>query len=497
MRDALVDVGHLQGQVDDAVAVVPVVVQHRAVRGDPAGEDEAGAARAQHVGLGVAQAGLRAAVGLEVHAERELVEGRGLRGVAHQKPTASIAVTGKGLLASYSTRPTSSLSWSRVRSARISSGVSHHLPKVSPQNDNLRNSGRLDTGHIVTVERSRDDLDRHMIICSPTEPRVGVLEASRRLGVARGTVQARLDRLESARRRSPAGDPDLAPEALGFPVTAFLTLEISQATSAGGHAPSPTTSRRSPRSSRRSPSPVPATCGAASSRARTPTCSGSSTRVSSGRGIHRALHRDRPGQPRCPPGAAAAGDRSQLLSRSVRDHGARAAMVVEQRADRRDPKEADVSTPAAPVARSQLRRSGRQPSRAPARPEPGRSSGHRGRHVSVDGLDGQTGRRERSRARSPRRRSSDATVELSPGLEMGSSRSRANLARSSKDRQYCTISGDGRNACSYPSSPLSGCWARYFSIFGIATKTGHQARTFQGLLILIPIRKTTTSSRAS
>ena len=33
-----------------------------------------------------------------------------------------------------------------------------------------------------------------------------------------------------------------------------------------------------------------------------------------------------------------------------------------------------------------------------------------------------------------------------------------------------------------------------FSIVGIATKTGHQARTFQGLLNLIPIRKTTTSS---
>jgi DNA-binding Lrp family transcriptional regulator len=30
------------------------------------------------------------------------------------------------------------------------------------------------------------------------EPRIGVLEASRRLGVARGTVQARLDRLVSA-----------------------------------------------------------------------------------------------------------------------------------------------------------------------------------------------------------------------------------------------------------------------------------------------------------
>jgi DNA-binding Lrp family transcriptional regulator len=72
-----------------------------------------------------------------------------------------------------------------------------------------------------------DDLDRTLISLYAAEPRVGVLEASRRLGVARGTVQARLDRLESAGVVTGWG-PDLSPEALGFPVTAFLTLEISQ-----------------------------------------------------------------------------------------------------------------------------------------------------------------------------------------------------------------------------------------------------------------------------
>ena len=35
-----------------------------------------------------------------------------------------------------------------------------------------------------------DDLDRRLIGLFAGEPRVGVLEASRRLGVARGTVQA-------------------------------------------------------------------------------------------------------------------------------------------------------------------------------------------------------------------------------------------------------------------------------------------------------------------
>ena len=41
-----------------------------------------------------------------------------------------------------------------------------------------------------------DELDGHILDLFSTEPRVGVLEASRRLKVARGTVQARLDRLE-------------------------------------------------------------------------------------------------------------------------------------------------------------------------------------------------------------------------------------------------------------------------------------------------------------
>ena len=42
-----------------------------------------------------------------------------------------------------------------------------------------------------------DELDRSLIELLAAEPRVGVLEASRRLGVARGTVQARLDRLQA------------------------------------------------------------------------------------------------------------------------------------------------------------------------------------------------------------------------------------------------------------------------------------------------------------
>ena len=78
-----------------------------------------------------------------------------------------------------------------------------------------------------------DQLDRRLIELFAAEPRVGVLQASRRLGVARGTVQARLDRLQRTGIVSGWG-PQLVPAALDHPVTAFLTLEIRQA-GEGGH----------------------------------------------------------------------------------------------------------------------------------------------------------------------------------------------------------------------------------------------------------------------
>src|SRR5215470_18874802 len=59
------------------------------------------------------------------------------------------------------------------------------------------------------------------------EPRIGVLEASRRLGVARGTVQARLDRMQASGVITGYG-PDIDPAALGHVVTAFVTVELRQ-----------------------------------------------------------------------------------------------------------------------------------------------------------------------------------------------------------------------------------------------------------------------------
>ncbi|GAA0356127.1 Lrp/AsnC family transcriptional regulator [Actinoallomurus spadix] len=78
-----------------------------------------------------------------------------------------------------------------------------------------------------------DDLDARLIGLLDAEPRIGVLECSRRLGVARGTVQARLDRLQERGVIRGFG-PEVDPAKLGYQVTAFVTLEIRQA---GGHDP--------------------------------------------------------------------------------------------------------------------------------------------------------------------------------------------------------------------------------------------------------------------
>ena len=60
------------------------------------------------------------------------------------------------------------------------------------------------------------------------DPRVGVREFSRRLGVARGTAQARLDKLE-ARGVLSSWAPTLDAAALGYPLAALVHIPIAQA----------------------------------------------------------------------------------------------------------------------------------------------------------------------------------------------------------------------------------------------------------------------------
>lgn len=72
-----------------------------------------------------------------------------------------------------------------------------------------------------------DGLDARILELFTREPRIGVLEASRRLRVARGTVQARLDRLRDTGVIASLA-PTVDPAALGFRVTAFASLDIRQ-----------------------------------------------------------------------------------------------------------------------------------------------------------------------------------------------------------------------------------------------------------------------------
>jgi DNA-binding Lrp family transcriptional regulator len=79
----------------------------------------------------------------------------------------------------------------------------------------------------MTTSSRIDELDRRILGLFAAEPKIGVLEASRRLAVARGTVQARLDRMERAGVIT-GWSPSVSPSALGYAVTAFVTCEIAQ-----------------------------------------------------------------------------------------------------------------------------------------------------------------------------------------------------------------------------------------------------------------------------
>ncbi|MBB5938452.1 Lrp/AsnC family transcriptional regulator [Streptomyces zagrosensis] len=72
-----------------------------------------------------------------------------------------------------------------------------------------------------------DALDAKILRLLLEQPRTSVREYARLLGVARGTLQARLDRLERDGVITGTG-PRLSPAALGHPVLAFVQIEVTQ-----------------------------------------------------------------------------------------------------------------------------------------------------------------------------------------------------------------------------------------------------------------------------
>ncbi|MEU1778898.1 Lrp/AsnC family transcriptional regulator [Streptomyces abikoensis] len=72
-----------------------------------------------------------------------------------------------------------------------------------------------------------DALDARILRLLLERPRTSAREYARLLGIARGTLQARLDRLERDGVITGTG-PRLSPAALGHPVLAFVHIEVTQ-----------------------------------------------------------------------------------------------------------------------------------------------------------------------------------------------------------------------------------------------------------------------------
>ena len=72
-----------------------------------------------------------------------------------------------------------------------------------------------------------DSTDTQILHLLRTEHRIGLVEVARRVGVTRATVSARLQKLIDAGAIADFG-PRVDPRAIGYPVLAFVFLEIAQ-----------------------------------------------------------------------------------------------------------------------------------------------------------------------------------------------------------------------------------------------------------------------------
>jgi DNA-binding Lrp family transcriptional regulator len=88
----------------------------------------------------------------------------------------------------------------------------------------MRSSARVSCYQLINMI---DNLDARLIEELRKDPRVGLLEISRRLKVARGTVQARLAKLEQRGVITGYG-PEVEPEAMGYPILALMLLDLAQ-----------------------------------------------------------------------------------------------------------------------------------------------------------------------------------------------------------------------------------------------------------------------------
>ncbi|MFI6298338.1 Lrp/AsnC family transcriptional regulator [Nonomuraea sp. NPDC050790] len=72
-----------------------------------------------------------------------------------------------------------------------------------------------------------DELDARLLTTMRANPRIGLTELARLLGVARGTVQSRVEKLTTRGVITDFG-PTVEPARVGYPILAFVWLQIAQ-----------------------------------------------------------------------------------------------------------------------------------------------------------------------------------------------------------------------------------------------------------------------------
>lgn len=82
---------------------------------------------------------------------------------------------------------------------------------------------------VNTLPTDLDDIDRGILRALRRRPRASLTDVAAGVGIARGTLYSRLDRLTRAGVITGYG-PDIDPRVAGYGVLAYCTLEIQQGT---------------------------------------------------------------------------------------------------------------------------------------------------------------------------------------------------------------------------------------------------------------------------
>jgi DNA-binding Lrp family transcriptional regulator len=108
----------------------------------------------------------------------------------------------------------------------ISTDILQLVQRTSFALVNLTNAGRLNRQEVVILQEL-DATDRRILVALDEDPRVPVMMLAQKLGLARGTVQSRLERMTASGALRPNSSRVL-PSALGRGVAASVSAELDQ-----------------------------------------------------------------------------------------------------------------------------------------------------------------------------------------------------------------------------------------------------------------------------